>query len=253
MIFDRKEIQMKYGLQLYSIRDMAAEDFEKTLKTVVEMGYDMVESAGFFGHPAEEVKAMLDHYGLTLCSTHTGYKEVFSKFEETLDYHKKVGCPNVILPGVMFSTKEEIDYTVACINRYQPILEAEGMSLHFHNHYKEFLPNKDGLIAQDEFAKRTNVLFEIDTFWAFNAGKDPLAVMEQYKDRIKFIHLKDGFPGKPAVGKSLGLGAAPVAAVRKKAIEMGITMVVESEDLDPTGAEEVKRCIDYLRAQDAAD
>ncbi|MBR2353275.1 MAG: sugar phosphate isomerase/epimerase [Clostridia bacterium] len=248
---------MKYGLQLYSIRDMAEENFEKTLKTVAEMGYEMVESAGFFGLPAEEVKAMLDHYGLTLCSTHTGYREVFSKFEETFEYHKKVGCPNMILPGVMFSTKEEIDYTVACINRYQPILEAEGMSLHFHNHYKEFLPNKDGLITQDEFAKRTRVLFEIDTFWAFNAGKDPLALMDQYKDRIKFIHLKDGFAGDPAkggsgaVGKSLGLGEAPVAAVRQKAIEMGITMVVESEDLDPTGEEEVKRCIDYLRSLEA--
>ena len=250
---------MKYGLQLYSIRDMAKEDFEKTLKTVAEMGYDMVETAGFFGLPAEEVKAMLYHYGLTLCSTHTGYKEVFSKFEETMEYHKKVGCPNIILPGVMFSTKEEIDYTVACMNRYQPILEAEGMSLHFHNHYKEFLPNKDGLIAQDEFAKRTNVLFEIDTFWAFNAGKDPVALMEQYKDRLRFIHLKDGFPqdltdpASHAEGRSLGLGAAPVAAVRQKAIELGVTMVVESEDLNPTGEEEVKRGIDYLKELDASD
>ena len=250
---------MKYGLQLYSIRDMAEENFEKALKTVAEMGYELVESAGFFGHSAEEVKAMLDHYGLTLCSTHTSYREVFSKFEETMEFHKKVGCPNIILPGVMFSTKEEIDYTVACINRYQPILEAEGMSLHFHNHYKEFLPNKDGLYAQEEFAKRTNVLFEIDTFWAFNAGKDPLAVLEQYKDRIKFIHLKDGFaqdlsdPTSHAIGTSLGQGAAPVAEVRKKAIEMGLTMVVESEGLDPTGAEEVKRCIDHLKTLDAAD
>lgn len=250
---------MKYGLQLYSIRDMAEKSFEETLKTVAEMGYDMVESAGFFGHPAEEVRAMLDHYGLTLCSTHTPQHEVFEKFERTLDFHKKVGCSDMILPGVMFSTREQIDYTVACINRYQPILEAEGIRLHFHNHSGEFLPNKDGLIAWDEFAERTNVLFQIDTFWAFNAGKDPIALMEQYKDRMKFIHLKDGFPQdrsdpkSQAVGRSLGLGATPVADIRKKAIELGLTMVVESEDLDPTGAEEVKRCIDYLKELDQKD
>jgi sugar phosphate isomerase/epimerase len=250
---------MKYGLQLYSIRDMAEESFEKTLKTVAEMGYSMVETAGFFGHSAEDVRAMLDHYGLTLCSTHTSQREVFEKFERTLDYHKKVGCSNIILPGVMFSTREQIDYTVACINRYQPILESEGIRLHFHNHSGEFLPNKDGQIAWDEFAERTKVLFEIDTFWAFNAGKDPVALMEQYKDRMQFIHLKDGFPKDPAdpasqaIGKSLGLGSAPVAAVRKKAIELGVTMVVESEDLDPTGEEEVKRCIDYLRTLDRED
>ncbi len=247
---------MKYGLQLYSIRDMAEENFEKTLRTVAEMGYDMVESAGFFGYSAEEVKAMLSHYGLTLCSTHTSQRDVFEKFEKTLDYHKKLGCQNIILPAAMTATKEQIDYTVACINRYQPILESEGISLHFHNHSVEFLPNKDGLIAWDELAERTNVLFQIDTFWAFNAGKDPVALMEQYKGRVKMIHLKDGFPedlsdpaSKPE-GRSLGLGATPITKIRQKAIELGLTMVVESEDLDPSGAEEVKRCIDYLRTLD---
>lgn len=248
---------MKYGLQLYSIRDMAEESFEKTLRTVAEMGYEMVESAGFFGHSAEEVKAMLDHYGLTLCSTHTSQKEVFEKFEKTLEFHKKVGCSNMILPAAMTATKEQIDYTVACINRYQPILEAEGIALHFHNHSAEFLPNKDGLIAWDELEQRTNVLFEIDTFWAFNAGKDPVALMEQYKDRMKMVHLKDGFsqdfsnPASKPIGKSLGLGANAIVEIRNKAIELGLDMIVESEDLDPTGAEEVKRCIDYLRSLNA--
>ena len=223
------------------------------------MGYDMVETAGFFKLPAEEVKAMLDHYGLTVCSTHTGYRELFGKFEETLAYHKKVGCQNIILPSAPYTIKEDVDYTVACVNRFLPIIEAEGMKLHYHNHSAEFKPNEDGLIPEDEFAKRTNILFEIDTFWAFNAGLDPIEVLKQYKDRMQFIHLKDGIPVDPAdpsskaQGRSLGLGKAPVAEVRRAAIEMGLTMIVESEDLNPTGPEEVKRCIEYLRTLDAAD
>ena len=250
---------MKYGLQLYSVRDVAQENFEATLKQVAEMGYEMVETAGFFKLPAEEVRAMLNHYGLTICSTHTSSKEVFGRFEETLEYHKKVGCRNIILPSAPFSIKEDIDYTVACINRFLPIIEAEGMKLHYHNHSLEFKKNKDGLIAEDEFAKRTNVWLEIDTFWAFNAGLKVEDVLEQYRDRIEFIHLKDGFvqdwsdPASHAKGMSLGSGAVPVAEIRKKAIEIGLTMVVESEGLDPTGPEEVKRCIDYLRTLDAQD
>ena len=59
-------MNMNYGLQLFSVRDAAAENFEGMLKAVAEMGYTMVESAGFFGHSAKEVKAMLDAYGLTL-------------------------------------------------------------------------------------------------------------------------------------------------------------------------------------------
>ena len=250
---------MKYGLQMYSVRDTASENFELALKKVAEMGYDMVESAGFFNHSAEEVKAMLDHYGLTLCSTRTPYRELFEKFEDTLEFHKKVGCKDIILPSAPIVTKESIDYTVACINRYQPIIEAEGMRLHYHNHSREFWKNKDGLVAEDELAKRTNVMFELDTFWVFNAGLNPLDVMEQYRDRLAFIHLKDGIPeeigveGSKAEGKSVGSGKAPVVEVRKKAIEMGLNIVIESEGLDPTGLEEAKRCIDFLKGLDAKD
>ena len=246
---------MKYGIQMYSLRDVTANDFEGALKAVAEMGYKMVETAGFFKHPAEEVKAMLEHYGLEICSTHTGYKELFDKFDETLEYHKKVGCKNIILPSAPFATREGITYTVDSINRFQPIIEAEGMKLHYHNHSKEFLPNYDGQIAEDELAKRTKVNFELDTFWVYNAGLDPLAVMEQYNDRLYFIHLKDGIAERDsetgkAIGKSVGSGNAPVVDVRNKAIEMGLNIVIESEGLDPTGPEETKRCIDFLMGID---
>ena len=65
------------------------------------------------------------------------------------------------------------------------------------------------------------------------------------------IHLKDGKGGHDCA--SLGQGVAPVAQVRKAAIQLGLDMVVESEGLEPTGLEEVRRCIDYLKEQDAQD
>ena len=51
-----------YGIQLYSLRDISKDNFELTLKTASEIGYTLVESAGFFGHSAEEVKQMLKKY-----------------------------------------------------------------------------------------------------------------------------------------------------------------------------------------------
>ena len=60
-----------------------------------------------------------------------------------------------------------------------------------------------------------------------------------------------GDPNSHAVGRSLGLGNAPILKIREKAIALGITMIVESEGLDPTGLEESKRCIDFLRSVDA--
>ena len=251
---------MNYGLQLYSVRDSAAEDFEGTLKAVAEMGYKMIEPAGFFNLPANEVKAMVDHYGLEVCSTHTGYREVFEHFEDTIAYHKTIGCKNIILPGSMFATKEALTYTIDSINRFQPLIEAEGMKLHYHNHSREFVPNLDGQIAEEEIAKRTNVNLEIDTFWVYNAFLDPIEILEKYKDRITHIHLKDGIrkptpesSDREADGRSTGMGDAPVLAVRKKAIEMGAKIIIESEGLDPTGLGESKRCIDFLKALDAKE
>ena len=63
---------MKYGLQMYSVRDVTDKDLAGALKKVAEMGYGIVEFAGFFGHEAAEVKAMLDEYGLECLSTHSG-------------------------------------------------------------------------------------------------------------------------------------------------------------------------------------
>ena len=54
-----------------------------------------------------------------------------------------------------------------------------------------------------------------------------------------------------AIGKSLGLGKAPILAVRKKALAYGMTLIVESEGLEPNGIEEVKRCIDFLKTLEA--
>ena len=45
---------MKYGIQLYSIRDIAMKDFEQAVEKVANMGYKMIEFAGFFGRTADE-------------------------------------------------------------------------------------------------------------------------------------------------------------------------------------------------------
>ena len=244
---------MNYGLQLYSVRDSAEKNFEEMLAGVAKMGYAFVESAGFFDRTAEQVKETLDRNGLTLCSTHTSFRRVRDELDETIAFHKAVGCKNIVIPGAPMGTAQELDELVDVINRAIPKIEAAGMKLHFHNHSREFIPNADGQIPQEELAKRTRVWFEIDTFWAFNAGKDPLAMLEKYADRISLVHLKDGIPqdwadqDSHAVGKSLGEGKAPVDAVRKKALEMGLTIVVESEGLDPCGMDEVQRCIQYLK------
>lgn len=237
---------MEYGIQLYSVRDLTEKNMDEALRQVSELGYKFVEFAGFFGIPAEEIKAMLEKYGLKVSGTHTGWREIADHFEETVAYHKAIGNKNIIIPGGDFSDQTKLDALIDMINEFQPKLAAEGITLGYHNHHKEFLPNKDGSNIEDQLIYRTNVMLEIDTYWAYVGMKNPVALLERLKDRVKVIHIKDG--DAEGNGTPLGMGTAPVADVYAKAIEMGLPMVVESETCKPDGMTEAKICIEYLKS-----
>lgn len=240
-------MKQNYGLQLFSVRDTTEKDLAGTIQKVAEMGYKYVEFAGFFGHSAADVKAMMDNCGIICSGTHSGWFELKPEnILETVKYHKAIGNPNYIIPAADLSSIEKIDEFARVMNFAQPILAAEGIRLGYHNHDYEFKVMPWGSTAHSELEKRTNIDFEIDTFWAFHAGIDPVATLDRLKDRIRVIHLKDGLEN--GEGKALGEGVAPVKAVIEKAKAMGITMVVESETLTPDGLSEVKRCIDFLKS-----
>lgn len=239
---------MNYGLQLYSVRDTAEKDYEKALREVAALGYEFVEPAGFFGNSAEQVKEWLDKYGLKISGTHSGFADLENDFEGTVKYHKTIGNTRYIVPGTDTSTRDALDDAVAKFNKYAPMLAEHGIEMGYHNHHREFVLNNNAIYPNLYFMEKTNIKFEIDTFWAFVAHRDPTAVLEEYRNRlIGCIHLKDGRRYPAVSGCALGEGSAPVRDVIAKAKDMGLMMVVESEGLNPTGLEEVARCASFLK------
>lgn len=239
-------MEKNYGIQLYSVRDAMEKDMAGTMQKIADLGYKYVEFAGFFGHTAAEVKEMLDKTGLICSGTHSPWTDLRpSKIAETIAYHKAIGNPDYIVPGADLSTLEKIEEFCAVMNYAQPILAAEGIKLGYHNHSHEFKVMPWGSTIHGELERRTNVHFEIDTFWAFNAGIDPVQTLDRLKDRIHVIHLKDGFMG--GRGIPLGQGEAPVNAVVEYAVAKGLTMVVESETLTPSGLDEATACMEFLK------
>ncbi len=234
-----------FGLQLYSIRDVTPHDMAGALRKVAAMGYSFVEPAGFFGIPAADFRGMLLDAGLGLTGTHTGLQEIRDRFQETCAYHRAIGNPMLIIPGHDLSDRAKIDAFVEEVNDLQPKLAAQGFRLGYHNHSHEFRPNADGSVIYEELAARTRLLLEVDTYWAWNAGQDPVALLDRFGYRVPVIHIKDGLAD--GEGKPLGEGQAPVRAVYEKARAMGIPMVVESETLAPDGLTEARICIEYLK------
>jgi sugar phosphate isomerase/epimerase len=246
-----EETIMKYGLQMYSVRDVTEKDLYGALKQVAQLGYENVEFAGFFGHSGEEVAGWLKELGLRASGTHTGYNLLDdANMAETIACHKALDCKACIVPGVGPKTQAEVDEVLANMRKYQEILKAEGITLGYHNHSHEFVPIEGGPTLMERFFNETDLMLELDTYWIYNAGEDPVAWMEKVHaaGRLSVIHIKDGFMG--GEGKPLGMGTAPVAAVYAKAVELGVAMVVESETLTPSGMEEARICIEYLRSQE---
>lgn len=239
---------MEYGIQLYSIRDLLRADYKAALETVAKQGYKMVETIVVPEVPAQQVGAWCKELGLKVSGTHTGAAYLTPDvLQKTIADHKAMDCNLLIIPGHDISTKEKVDGLIELINEVQPILEKEGITLAFHNHSREFLPNEDGQIVYDELLNRTGIKLELDTYWAYNAKQDPVALMDKLADRLVAIHIKDG--NSEGHGYPLGMGTAPVKAVWQKAKEMGLPMIVESETQTPDGPTEAQICIDFLKAQ----
>ena len=242
---------MKYGLQMFSVRNSAKADYEGTLRTLAEMGYSFIETAGLWGHTAKEIREMADRHRFKIRSAHIAFQELFDDFDNTVKCYKELGCSDIVLAWGGFYTAPEVEYFIENINRYLPKLKQEGIRLHFHNHAAEFFPNQDGVIAMPEYISRTDVMLEVDTYWLCVAGIDPLEFIEKYKDRISMVHFKDGIlfdPLKPYPGgcsRALGQGEVPIAAVREKAIELGLDMIVETEGT--AELEIMKNSIEYLK------
>lgn len=237
---------MEYGVQLYSVRDITKTDMRGALAKVARQGYSFVEFAGFFGIDAKEIAAWLKEYGLRVSGTHTGLKELLEKTEETINYHKQIGNTSIIVPYAELDTQAKLDAFIEDMNRLQKRLAKDGIRLGYHNHAQEFKPNKDGSVAFEQLVYRTTLDLEIDTFWAYAAGVDPVALLFRLKARVPVIHIKDGFEN--GEGMPLGRGTAPVKAVWEKAKDLGMAMVVESETLTPDGLTETDICIKYLRS-----
>lgn len=253
--------KVEYGLQMFSLRDIARDDLEAALRGTARLGYKYVELTRITENPAEKVKGWLDELGLICCATHTGLALLTPEtIDETTKIHKILNCDYLVIPNAPFGEgKEEAERIIEAMNFAQKKLAENGIGMAYHNHSREFFPTPFGMVFEDEVINRTSLDLELDTFWSFNSGVDTLAFLEKYKSRIKIVHLRDGIPSAPecksfercqegVVGKSLGEGLAPVKEVREWAIKNNVRMVIESGGCNPTGLEESERCIKYLRS-----
>ena len=115
-------------------------------------------------------------------------------------------------------------------------LKSHGVKFAYHNHDYTF-KMLDGQLPQDILMENTDadlVDFELDMYWAYVAGYDPLEYVSKFPGRFKLCHVKDAEAANGTNahdrGVLLGSGEMPYAEIIKKSKKYGMEyFVVEQE------------------------
>ena len=200
------------GYQVYSAREDAEKDLGKVFKALSEMGYDGVEFAGFYGNSSEQVKELLDTYGLKAISSHVPVAAILEDMQGTIDYHKAIGCEYIAIPyldDTMRPGSKGFAAILRMINKFAAMCKEAGIQLLYHNHDFEFVTISDmyGLDFIYEAVDEDILKTEIDTCWVKYAGLDPAEYLLKYTGRAPIVHLKDyvGRKGEAAPYALLGI------------------------------------------------
>lgn len=184
---------MEIGLQLYSVRDALAENYDGTLEAVAAAGYRTVELAGMVGASPAETARRLSALGLHAPAAHIG----LPLSSETLDLAATFGCRYLVcpwLPPETFRTRSDIARNCDLLNEGARAARAHGLELLYHNHWWEYRDRVDGQPVYRLMASHLEpeVGYEVDLYWAKTGGADPRLVLAELGERVKVIHIKDG-------------------------------------------------------------
>ena len=239
-------MQPRIGIQLYTLREEMKENPIQTLEAVAALGYEGVEFAGFYGIEAEVMKQELARLGLTVIASHTSLELLENELEAVVTYNQIIGNRVIVCPWTETKDAESLKQMIPRLKAVAIKIKAQGMVFLYHNHEHE-LQQVDGKVCLQHLVEglKGDMQLEVDTFWVCRSGLDPVAYLRNNKEVIRLVHLKDGTDKTLC---ALGEGHAPIQAIQEQVVKMGLKwVIVENDQPTPTGLEDCKRSIAYLK------
>ncbi|MEM9622216.1 MAG: TIM barrel protein, partial [Pseudomonadota bacterium] len=206
---------MQISVQLYSLREASAVDFDEVLQTLAQIGYAGVEPFNLFGKTPEAFRRQVEDLGMQVSSSHYPWSNR-TPVNEVVETTQALGL-NRAAGGFMpddFADMDAINRTIDTTRQLVADLGRHDITLCLHNHYWEYA-EVEGQIAYHYVQDAIPELeFEIDTYWAANFGiVDPVAAVQRVRARCPLLHIKDGPLQKDASNVAVGAGSMPIAEV----------------------------------------
>ena len=228
----------KAALELYSIRQLMEKDVMKSLEQTTAAGYDGVEFAGFFGMEASAINDKLTEINLEVCGSHTGFDLLTNNLDEVLKYNKIIGNKNIILPAIGPDLRADAEGWKKCAQMFTEIGKKcadEGFAFAYHNHDFEF-EKFGGVTGYHILTDNMNPSFvklQPDLGWVAYAGQDVESFLEEYKDLILNIHVKQFKKVGSKDATEVHQGIVHYPPIIRKCIELGLEwFIIEQEGFD---------------------
>ncbi len=198
-------MDIRVGLQLYSVRQALASDPWGTLAQIAAAGFTRLEAANHnarhdpgvgFGVEAAELGDRLGQLGLSIVGCHINPLHL-DILPRALEYqaelgNTQIGCDIEFYP---YGDRDFVRRRCDAFNEVGALAQAHGMRFYYHNHFQEFQRCGDDYVY-DLILENTDpalVFFELDTYWMYRGGQDPVTWMERFPERVILLHQKD-FP-----------------------------------------------------------
>jgi sugar phosphate isomerase/epimerase len=238
------------ALQLYSLREAAAQDYAAVVRKVAEMGYQGVETAGFPGTTPEAAGKLFGELGLKVPSAHVFPPPTGDKLKEALDTLAAIGCRRIIsgFGPKDFASVELTMHSIDILNQAHSEAAAHGIRFGVHNHWWEYV-QVEGIYPYELMLKHLHpeIEFEVDTYWVRTAGVDPAQVVSRMGKRASLLHMKDGPAVKDQPMTAVGDGVVDVPAILAAGKGNAEWLIVEIDRCATDMAEACRKSYEYLK------
>lgn len=207
----QKPQRYKIGLQLFTVNRDMNRDPIASLKRVVDMGYEEVETYGldpkaltYYGLPAAELAQRLKDHNLPTPSGHYDLHRFLNASTDDLNRYvdrcaegaRILGQRYIVWPYIepRLRTLDTFKQVAGLLNAIGVCLTKSGHHVAYHNNGGEFIA-QGGQLPYDVILRETDpalVKLQIDLYWhAHDTDEPPHALFKRAPGRFVMWHVKD--------------------------------------------------------------
>jgi sugar phosphate isomerase/epimerase len=245
------------SIQLWTVRDDLAQNYDATLTYLAETGYPKVELAlGYFGRTAQQLRQFLDGIGIRASSSHDGLTTDQAGLDTKIANALTLGQSFMVVPYLNSTSEDEWKAWAERMNVEARAARSAGLRYGYHNHAHEFTTDLGGgKTPWDVLTAELDphlVHLEIDLYWVVTGGvgrgaADPvrfaLDVIRKAPQRVLQFHVKDRAPD----GDMADLGTGTIDFRRIFDKHRVVEYIVENDTPDVTPRHTAEVGYRYLR------